>query len=33
MPGIYKTEAVCSDGEKYDIKLDSQMNILSMKPD
>jgi hypothetical protein len=33
LPGIYKTEAICSDGEKYDIKMDSQLNILSMRPD
>jgi hypothetical protein len=33
MPGIYKTEAICSDGEKYDVKLDSELNILSMKLD
>lgn len=33
MPGIYKTEAICSDGERYDIKMDSQMNILSMTLD
>jgi hypothetical protein len=33
MPGIYKTEAICNDGQRYDIKLDSQMNILSMTPD
>jgi hypothetical protein len=33
LPGIFKTEAICSDGEKYDIKMDSQLNILSMRPD
>jgi hypothetical protein len=33
MPGIYKTEAICSDGQKYDVKLDSELNILSMKLD
>jgi hypothetical protein len=33
MPGIFKTEAICSDGEKYDVKLDSELNILSMKLD
>ncbi|HET7289090.1 MAG TPA: hypothetical protein VFJ67_01530 [Thermodesulfobacteriota bacterium] len=33
MPGVYKTEAICSDGEKYDVKLDSQLNILTMKLD
>jgi hypothetical protein len=33
LPGIFKTEAICSDGERYDIKMDSQLNILSMKPD
>ncbi len=33
LPGIYKTEAICSDGERYDIKMDSQLNILSMRPD
>ncbi len=33
MPGIYKTEAICSDGFKYDVKLDSHLNILSMKLD
>jgi hypothetical protein len=32
-PGIFKTEAICSDGERYDIKLDSRLNILSMDPD
>jgi hypothetical protein len=32
-PGMFKTEAICSDGERYDIKLDSQLNILSMEPD
>jgi len=33
LPGIYKTEAICNDGERYDIKMDSQLNILSMKID
>jgi hypothetical protein len=33
LPGIFKTEAICSDGERYDIKMDSQLNILSMRPD
>jgi hypothetical protein len=33
MPGIYKTEAICSDGVRYDVKMDSQMNILSMTLD
>ena len=32
-PGIYKTEAICSDGEKYDIKMDSQLNIIAMELD
>jgi hypothetical protein len=33
MPGIYKTEAVCYDGERYDIKLDANLNILSKEED
>jgi hypothetical protein len=33
LPGIYKTEAVCFDGERYDIKMDSQLNILSKEED
>ncbi len=32
-PGIFKTEAICRDGERYDVKMDSQLNILSMEPD
>ena len=32
-PGIYKTEVVCNDGERYDVKMDSQLNILTMEPD
>ena len=32
-PGIYKTEAICNDGERYDVKMDSQLNILAMEPD
>jgi hypothetical protein len=33
MPGIYKTEARCFDGEKYDIKMDHRLNILSKEED
>jgi hypothetical protein len=33
LPGIYKTEAVCFDGERYDIKMDSNLNILSKEED
>ncbi len=33
VPGIYTTEAICDDGERYDIKMDSQLNIISMKVD
>ncbi|MEW6144039.1 MAG: hypothetical protein AB1598_03365 [Thermodesulfobacteriota bacterium] len=33
LPGIYKTEAVCYDGEKYDIKMDSNLNIISKEED
>lgn len=33
MPGIYKTEAICFDGERYDIKMDNQLNILSKEED
>jgi len=33
LPGIYKTEALCFDGEKYDIKMDHHLNILSKEED
>ena len=33
LPGIYKTEAVCFDGERYEIKMDSQLNILTKEED
>jgi hypothetical protein len=33
LPGIYKTEARCFDGEKYDIKMDHRLNILSKEED
>lgn len=33
LPGIYKTKAVCMDGRKYDIKMDSNLNIVTKKED
>jgi hypothetical protein len=33
LPGVYKTEAVCMDGQKYDIKMDSDLNIITKEED